>query len=276
MNSNVRGAARPGRAARAGAFLALSTLWALVGCSVPVAAGLDENDANEAVVALERYGIAAEKERDPEKEAAYRVLVARDDASSAVGLLAQENLPPRATPGVLAALGQGSMVPSRLSEQAKLVTGTSGELERSLLSLDGVVSARVHLAVPPRDPLALGENPASATASVLLRHRGAAPPIAAGDVQRLVAGAVPGLAPEQVSVVMSLAPPLGRPKERELSRVGPLTLARSSVTPLRWIIGAAVALNIVLLGAVLALWTRMRRSEHLATKTPAPAGRPRV
>jgi type III secretion protein J len=169
------------------------------------------------------------------------------------------------------------MVPSRLSEQAKLVTGTSGELERSLLSLDGVVSARVHLAVPPRDPLALGENPAPPSASVLLRHRGATPPIAAGDVQRLVAGAVPGLAPEHVSVVLSLAPPLGRPKERELSRVGPLTLARSSVNPLRWIIGAAVALNILLLAVVLALWTRMRRTESLATgtKTPAPAGKTR-
>lgn len=271
MAKHVRGAARPGRAARFGACSA----WVLLcGCSVPVAAGLDENDANQAVVALERYGIASEKERDPEKEAAYRVLVSRDDASPAVGLLAQENLPPRATPGVLAALGQGSMVPSRLSEQAKLVTGTSGELERSLLSLDGVVSARVHLAVPPRDPLALGAVSPPTTASVLLRHRGSAPPIAAGDVQRLVAGAVAGLAPEQVSVVLSLAPPLARPKERELARVGPLTLARSSVTPLRLIIGAAVLLNVVLLGVVLALWTRMRRSEgRLAT--PVPAGKTR-
>lgn len=275
MANDVRGAARLRRAARFGAFSVF--VW-LAGCTVPVAAGLDENDANQAVVALERYGIASEKERDPEKEAAYRVLVARDDAASAVGLLAQENLPPRTTPGVLAALGQGSMVPSRVAEQAKLVTGTSGELERSLLSLDGVVSARVHLAVPPRDPLALGADPPPTTASVLLRHRGSAPPIAPGDVQRLVAGAVAGLAPEHVSVVLSLAPPLARPKERELARVGPLTLARSSVTPLRLIIGAAVLLNVVLLGVVLALWTRMRRTESSITtpKTPLPAAKTRA
>ena len=275
MAKHVRGAARLRRAARFGAFF--GALW-LTGCTAPVAAGLDENDANQTVVALERYGIASEKERDPEKESAYRVLVARDDAASAVGLLAQENLPPRATPGVLAALGQGSMVPSRLAEQAKLVTGTSGELERSLLSLDGVVSARVHLAVPPRDPLALGADPLPTTASVLLRHRGSAPPIAPGDVQRLVAGAVAGLAPEHVSVVLSLAPPLARPKERELARVGPLTLARSSVTPLRLIIGAAVLLNVLLLGVVLALWTRMRRSENLLStpKTPLPAAKTRA
>ncbi len=256
MRRGVTGATRDGRAALT---LALSCL--LAACSVPVAAGLDEGDANEAVVALERGGIVAEKERDPETEAAYRVLVARDDASSAVGLLAEENLPRRATPGVLSALGQGSMVPSRLSEQAKLVTGTSGELERSLLSLDGVVSARVHLAVPARDPLALGDGTVPTTASVLLRHRGAAPPIATGDVQRLVAGAVAGLEPQQVSVVLSLAPALARPKERDLARVGPLTLTRSSVTPLRLLIGGGVLLNLVLLGVVLLLWTRMRRTE---------------
>ena len=58
MSNDARGA-RPSQVARFGAFLALS---ALAGCSVPVAAGLDENDANQAVVALERYGIASEKE----------------------------------------------------------------------------------------------------------------------------------------------------------------------------------------------------------------------
>src|SRR6185369_4054001 len=40
----------------------------LTGCNVPIAAGLDESDANHAVVALEKSGVAAEKDRDPESE----------------------------------------------------------------------------------------------------------------------------------------------------------------------------------------------------------------
>src|SRR3954452_10563866 len=142
---------------------------ALAGCSAPVVAGLDEGDASLAVVALEQSGVSSEKERDPDKEGAFRVLVARDDASAALAVLAEEGLPPRQAPGVLDALGKGSMVPSRLSEQARLVTGTSDELERTLRGLDGVLSARVHLGVPARDALALEETCPPSTASVFIR-----------------------------------------------------------------------------------------------------------
>lgn len=242
-----------------------SWFWALLlvasGCSVPVASDLAESDANQAVVALEKQGISATKERDPEGEGSFRVLVARDDASSAAVVLTQENLPPRASPGVLEAVGQSSMVPSRLSEHARLIAGTSGDLERSLRALDGVVSARVHLAVPPRDALALGEEKSTTTASVLVRHRGATPPIAASDVQRLVAGAVPGLAAEQVSVVMTPAPVANRAPDRGLSQFGPLAVTRSSVTPLRVMVGVIVLVNAALIGCLLLLWSRLRRAE---------------
>jgi len=231
------------------------------GCAVPVASDLGEGDANQAVVALEKQGISANKERDPEGEGTFRVLVPRDDASAAAAVLTQENLPPRASPGVLEAVGQGGMVPSRLSEHARLIAGTSGDLERSLRALDGVVSARVHLAVPPRDSLALGDEPPNTTASVLVRHRGATPPIAASDVQRLVAGAVPGLSAEQVSVVMTPAPAQSRLPERALSQFGPLAVTRSSVTPLRVMVVVIVLVNAALIGCLLLLWSRLRRAE---------------
>lgn len=234
---------------------------ALSGCNVPIAVGLDETDANHAVVALEKSGVAADKDRDPENEGRWRISVARDDASSAAGVLSSESLPPAASPGLLETLGQGSIVPSQASEQAKFVAGTSGELERSLRSLDGVVSVRVHLAIPIQDALNPDESPTPASASVLLRHRGAAPPIAIADIQRLVAGAVPGLAPAQVSVVASPVPQPGRLAERELSRFGPVTVTRGSVFPLRGIVGGALLLNLGLLGALLFVWGRARRAE---------------
>src|SRR4051812_7498696 len=181
-------------------------LTLLAACNVPVAAGLDESDANHAVVALEKSGVAAEKDRDPDSEGRWRISVARDDASSAAGILSSESLPPAASPGLLETLGQGSIVPSHASEQAKFVAGISGELERSLRSLDGVVSVRVHLAIPVQDALSPEETPVPASASVLLRHRGSSPPIAINDIQRLVAGAVPGLTASQVSVIAAPVP----------------------------------------------------------------------
>lgn len=249
----------------------LLVLLSATACSVPIAAGLDENDANHAVVALEKNGVAADKERDPETEGHWRVSVARDDASSAAEVLAAESLPPAASPGLLETLGQGSIVPSRSSEQAKIVAGIAGELERSLRSLDGVVSVRVHLAAPAEDSLAPDQPVIPPSASVLLRHRGSAPPIAIGDVQRLVAGALPGLKPNDVSVVaLPVATPT-RPAERELARFGPVTVTRSSVFPLRTLVGGAVLLNLALLGALVWLWSRTRRAENGLAEARAEA-----
>ncbi len=246
-------------------WLALAVLLVTAACTVPVAAGLEESDATAAVVALEKNGVPSEKERDPEKEGAYRVVVTRDDSAAALRVLSDEGLPPPASPGVLDALGKGSMVPSRLSEQAKLVSGTSGELERSLRALDGVVSARVHLAVAPRDPLAYGETLPTVTASVLIRHHGATPPLAPSEIQRLVAGAVAGLSPEHVSVVLSPAPKPAQAAARELARFGPLTVTRASMPALRGMVAAAVLTNVVLIGCLLLLWARIRRTETAVT-----------
>jgi len=236
-----------------------------------VANDLPETEANRAVVALETHGVSAEKERDPETEGRFRVTVGRDEAAQAASVLSQEAVPGRENPGILQSLGSGSMVPSRLSEHARLLSGISGELEQSLQAVDGIVSARVHVAAPERSLLDDAE-PTKPSASVLLRHRGAAPPLAASDVQRLVAGAVPGLAASDVSVVSSTAVASARPADKELRRVGPITVTRSSLSPLRFVAAGAVGLNLALLVAVLLLWTKVRRAEDALGQARAEDG----
>jgi len=237
----------------------------ITACSVPVAANLDEADANQAVLLLERGGIGADKDHDPEHDNRFRVSVSTPDSSTAISLLAQENLPPKASPGVLEALGANGMVPSRLAEQARWTSGTSGDLERSLRTLDGVLSARVHLAIPVRDALTAEAPPEHASASVLVRHRGSTPPVSVSDIQRLVAGAVPGLAPENVAVVLSPSPQAPA-AERELARVGPLTVTRGSLSLLRVTALGIVGLNLLFVTGLLLLWSRLRRTELALTE----------
>ena len=244
------------------------------GCAVPIVNSAEETDANRVVVALEESGIAASKEADPQAEGRYRVLVARDDASGAAQVLRQESLPPPATKGVLDALGEGGLVPSRSAEHAKLVAGTAGDLERSLRAVEGVLSARVHLAVPAKTPFE-GESKDGATASVLIRHRGAAGPLTVSDVQSLVAGAVPGLAPDKVRVVLTAAPAATRPIDRELSRLGPITVTRGSLTPLRLAVAAVALVNLLLIGVLLALWAKVRRSTAALDELRQAAEKPR-
>jgi type III secretory pathway lipoprotein EscJ len=205
--------------------------------------------------------VVAHKESDPTHEGRWQVSCARDDASSAATVLSQENLPPPESPTVLQALGEGSLVPSRTAEHAKLIAGTAGELERSLRATPGVLSARVHLAVPVKSALTIEAKEPQPTASVMLAYRGANPPLPVADVQRLIAGAVPGLATEHVSVVMTAMPAPPKPADRELARFGPITVTRSSMLPLRLLVAGAALLNLVLIGLLIALWARVRRAQ---------------
>jgi type III secretion protein J len=252
-----------------------STLSLVGGCSVAIADNLDEHDANQAVLLLERADIAAEKEQDTQHEGRFRIEVTKSDAESAVALLAEENLPPRAAPGVLEALGHESIVSSRLAEQARWTAGVAGDLERSLRGLDGVLSARVHLAVPPPAVFGSDENPPKPSASVLMRHRGATPPVATEEVQRLVAGAVPGLSPEQVNVVLVSSPAV-RVAKQGLAHFGPIAVTRGSVAALRGFFTASLALNAALAAAVVALWLRVRRTGAVTrSSSPSRAPQPR-
>jgi type III secretory pathway lipoprotein EscJ len=92
-----------------------------------------------------------------------------------------------------------------------------------------------------------------------MKHRGVTPPIDLHEVKRLVAGAAPGLAPDDVAVVMVPRPAASTSADRALSRLGPFTATRGSVTLLRIVAAVVVLVDVVLVLAVLVLWSRLRR-----------------
>ena len=235
---------------------------------MPVAGGLDEGQANRVVLALDRAGVGSEKEVDPAIEGHFRVVVERDEAPRAITAMRAEDLPAPPSPGLLDAMGKGALLPSRLAEHAQFLAGLSGELERTLLAVEGMLSARVHVSIPEADPLREGPR-VKATASVLLQHRGATPPIDIHEVKRIVAGAAPGLAADDVAVVMVPRPGGAAAVDRALSRLGPITATRGSVTLLRLVTAGVVIVDLILVAAVLLLWSRLRRMRSMATEPPS-------
>jgi type III secretion protein J len=244
---------RSSRVAITGALLAL-----LSACAVPVAAGLEEADANRVVVALDQAAIEATKEADPAVEGRFRVMVTRDDAARALSTMRSEELPRPHVPGVLDSLDKGALVPSAAQEHAQLVAGMAGDLSRTLEGIDGVLSARVHLNVAAPDPLRLGAAPKT-TASVLLEHRGVAPPITETAVARLVAGGVPDLALADVAVVFVSRPTPPLAAESEMRHVGPIAVARASVALLQTVFVGLLLLAIGLGAGVFVLSQKNRR-----------------
>jgi type III secretion protein J len=246
---------------------ALVASWALAalvvtagGCSTNILHGIDERAANEATAALERAGIGAEKlaeEASSGGGASYAIRVAHGDGTRAVDLLRALGLPREKRRGFAETYGQPSLIPTPSEERARYLDATAGEIERTLETVDGVVSARVHLVLEETDPLAVDTRPkSSARAAVLLKARPGAAPIAVADVQKLVAGSVAGLDAGAVGVVITAAADPGEVAAATLAPVGPLRVTPGT-RPL--LIGAlAIVLLLLALLAVLLLVTARR------------------
>ncbi|HVX97133.1 MAG TPA: secretion protein [Polyangia bacterium] len=223
-------------------------------CSTNILHGIDERAANDAARALERAGIGAEKVPEEAGGAAgsaahFTLRVARGDGARALDLLRALGLPREARHGFAETYGQPSLIPTASEERARYVDALAGEIEQTLETIDGVVSARVHLVLEEADPLAADAKPRTAArAAVLLAARAGHSPIAREDVQRLVAGSVAGLDAGAVAVVLTAAPATAEDGPA-LAPLGPLRVTAGS----RALLVGALAAGIILLGVLAAL-----------------------
>lgn len=126
---------------------------------------LTEQQANEVEAALLEAGIGARKRELP-KDAGFSVEVAQGDVPDAMRVLHERGLP-RDLPDTLGKVFEKEgFVSSPLEERARYLYALSQELESTLMSIDGVVLARVHIALPQRD--LLSDESESASASVII------------------------------------------------------------------------------------------------------------
>ncbi len=213
----------------------------LAGCDdVPLLGGVSEADANRALAALDHAGIAAHKTA---AGSAWSLAVARDDTARAVQVLAAEALPRADDPGVAETYANGGMLRGVEEEALRAEHARAGEIARTLRALDGVLDARVHLALPSSSDPSDAPRP---RASVLLRRGGAVDEAA---VRSLVAGAVSGLRADDVVLVVQ--PRAAVPPAPALATLGPFVVARRSLGALRATLAVMAALGAALVAAVL-------------------------
>jgi type III secretion protein J len=137
-------------------------------CSTNLLHGLDERSANETIVALERAGIATEKVADEGSATAFTLRIARHDVGKALDLLRSLGLPRDRRHGFAEVYGQPSLIPTPSEERARYLEALGGEIERTLETADGVVSARVHLVLEETDPLSADAKPRTAARAAVL------------------------------------------------------------------------------------------------------------
>lgn len=156
---------------------------------------LDLKEAGSITAALDQAGVKYELKGD-----GSTVMVPRDEVAATRLMLSSKGLPTSGSVGYeifddANALGQTDFV-QQLNRQRAL----EGELARTIRSLDGVTAARVHLVLPKRQ--LFEEDAEQPSAAVTIAVGGREPtPDQVRAVQNLVAGAVPSLKPERVTVV---------------------------------------------------------------------------
>ena len=204
---------------------------------------LETRDAGAVVAALER-------QRVPYRLAAggTQVLVPAEDVPRLRLALAREGLPAGGSIGNELFDRSESLTTTPFQQEMNRLRAMEGELARSIRALSGVRAARVHLVLPRRE--AFSRERAEAQASVLLTMQGAQRLDREGvqAVLHLVVAAVPGLRPQNVSIVDSrgellarggqaLSGPAGAQTQEELRRGQEARLSRAVEEMLERVLG---------------------------------------
>jgi type III secretion protein J len=128
---------------------------------------LNERQANEMVAVLQSNGISAKKLRKEGQQ--FAVTASQDSFARAVEVLRATGYPRDQFDSAGQVFKKEGFVSSPVEEHARSQYAKSQELSDTLSHFDGVILARVNLAVPERDPLS--DKPRVSSASVYIKHR---------------------------------------------------------------------------------------------------------
>jgi type III secretion protein J len=230
--------------------LALCAAVLAAGCSnQELYSQLTERQANEMVAVLRQAGIEADKKVT---DGRFSVLAPRGDFSDAVRVLNAQGYPRESFDSMGKVFKREGFVSSPLEERARLVHALSQEISNTIASIDGVVTARVHLVVPDRHPLL--DKPQPAAASVFIKHRpdkDLTPQVT--QIKALVVNSLEGLSYDHVTVALFPAEAMPTTEAARVMAAGPAGRQAALQVPL--LLGAAAG-GAVLLGGALLWWRR--------------------
>lgn len=180
--------------------LSLIALLCLSACKTELYGGLGEREANEMVAALSEAGIPASKSREGRDEG-VTVHVEESRFAEAMAILSERGLPGQKYDSMGDIFRKEGFVSSPVEERARLIYALSEELSRTVSTIDGVLTARIHVVLPEADMLGRETKPSSA--SVFVRYAADQPVEQyTSQIKLLVANSIEGLLYDNITVVM--------------------------------------------------------------------------
>jgi len=175
----------------------LKTLFALLwvistaGCNgdTVLNSQLEENEANEIIATLNKNNISTRKLSEKNGIA---IAINKSDIEDAVLILNAAGLPRKEKTNLGAVFHKSGMISSPMEERARYIYALSQEVESTLLQIDGVVTARVHVVLPER--IAAGEPVQPASVSVFIKYQPSLDPDNVEyRIRNLVSKSIPGI-----------------------------------------------------------------------------------
>lgn len=237
--------------------LALSTLL-VAGCGkVPLFTELTEGEANEMMAVL------LQKEIDCTKAAAkdglWSLSVTQSDFSRAVEVLRANGYPRDKFVKIGDVFQKSGLVSSPTEERIRYMYALSQEIADTLMRIDGVMNARVHIVIPDNDPLAERVTPSSA--AVFIRYRtGFDLESLTPHLKNLVTRSIEGLSYDNVSLVLVPAATLAPAN-------GSRALVSTSPDVMVWSLLALLVVGVT----ATATWAIVRHLNRREMKSEVPA-----
>jgi type III secretion protein J len=262
--------AGPGLRPRLRTTAVLLVAGILCACSrIDLYTNLREQEANEVAAVLLAAQIDADKQQSENK--LWSVRIDKPDLPRAMDVLDGSGYPHTTTQTMAEVFKKDGFISSPLEERARFISATAQELQHTIARMNGVVDARVHLAMPERDPLTDAVVPASA--SVFLKYGQNVKFDENGglvNVKALVRDAVEGLTPERITVV---AVPVSGPWRQAIRPSNQLLNEYAYQRPwlsngAAWLLGSLGVLGLV---GFLGWWTQPRWRPWL--RRPKRAGK---
>jgi flagellar M-ring protein FliF len=175
--------------------LALSYYFLLRSHYVELYRDLRPADASAIVTELDRRGIAYEL-----RDGGATILVPENEASQVRLAIAGSDLPLGGLVG-FELFNESDLGLTDFAQKINYQRALQGELARTIMMMDGVESARVHLAIPERSLFRGNRSETRAAVTVVARRGAALDEARVGGIQRLVASSVPELALANVAIL---------------------------------------------------------------------------
>jgi type III secretion protein J len=238
----------------------LLTALLFAGCGkVSLFSDVSEGEANEMMAILLARDIGCDKSAG--KDEKWVLKVAQKDFSRAVEVLKAQGYPRDKFEKIGQVFQKSGLVSSPTEERIRYMYALSQEIADTLMRIDGVMNARVHIVIPNNDPLAEKVTPASA--AVFIRYRqGFDLEALTPQLKSLVTRSIEGLNYDNVSLV--LVPAANAGLSSGAPRAAAVPPAQDPV-----ILGALVLAGVaVVLGLV---WLAQRQWARRSLKAEVPA-----